>query len=134
MSWDKNLLEACRIVDEIHPFIESTKRKYVKETDSFMTQVKDYQERLYISTGFRISFSEAKRRVSRLKRDSEVRKNQRTKLVDSNRRTRTLPKESDSDFETDNETDSVDFRRRIVKALPEDFDSDSETVIIEDSE
>ena len=116
---DEELLEACKVVDNLKNFSSKTKvkskykhtRKYTKHVVPFTTQVKQYQDRLYFSTGENISFSEARTRFSKIKKDME---NKEKRAYDRN------------------EKISIKRKQKPFVIL-DDFDSDSETIAIDPS-
>jgi hypothetical protein len=117
-DFDEELLQVCKLVDNLKNFspkpksiykYKPTTRKYTKYVDSFATQVKEYQDRLYVSTGQDISFAEARTRLSKIKKDK---KNEEKLTVERNKKI---------------------FNKRVQKPFvtPDDFDSDSETIAID---
>jgi len=116
---DEELLQACKLVDDLKKNSSESKlsskykpkptRKYTKYVDSFATQVKEYQDRLYISTGQDISFAEARTRLSKIKKDK---KNKENLTVERNKKI-------------------YNKRRQKLFVISDDFDSDSETIAID---
>jgi hypothetical protein len=116
---DEELLEACKLVDGLKKIPSESKliskykpkssRKYTKHVLPFATQVKQYQDRLYFSTGQDISFVEARARLSKIKKDEE---NKEKLAVERNKK--------------------ISIKRRQKPfVIPDDFDSDSETIAID---